>query len=201
MGRGLLYRKNSSSQGGLTVEGYADADWAGFPFDRRSTSGYCTFVGSHLVTWKSKKQSVVARSSAEAEYRAMALVAQQLIWIKILLSEMGFPITRPMELHCNNKAAIYISTNPVFHERTKHIEIDCHFIRERVLSKEIHLAYTKSSDQIADILTKSLSQHQHDSLCSKLCCIILCRLTNLLKLTNPVRLVNWLKSNRPDPPR
>lgn len=117
----------------MTVEGYADADWAGFPFDRRSTSGYCTFVGSHLVTCNSKKQSVVARSSAEAEYRAMALVAQQQLWIKILLSEMGFPITRPMELHCKKKAAIYISTNPVFHERTKHIEMDCHIIRERVL--------------------------------------------------------------------
>ena len=128
-GRGT--RKNSSSQGSLTVEGYADADWAGFPFDRRSTSGYCcTFVGSHLVTCKKKKHSVVARSSAEAEYRAMALVAQQLIWIKILLSEMGFPITRPMD---KKKAAIYISTNPVFHERTKHIEMDCHFLRERVL--------------------------------------------------------------------
>lgn len=99
----MLYRKNDSSQGGLTVEGYADADWAGFPFDRRSTSGYCTFVGSNLVTCNSQKQSVVARSSAEAEYRAMALVAQQQLWIKILLSEMGFPITRPMELHCKKR--------------------------------------------------------------------------------------------------
>ena len=123
-GLGILYRPN----GHLKVEGFTDANWAGSPSDRRSTTGYCTFFGGNLVTWKSKKQTVVARSSAEAEYRAMAHTATELTWLQHFLQEIGFSTPTPIQLSCDNQAAIHIASNPVFHERTKHIEVDCHYV-------------------------------------------------------------------------
>ena len=123
-GLGLLYRSN----GHLKVEGFTDTDWAGSPSDRRSTTGYCTFLGGNLVTWKSKKQTVVARSSAEIEYRAMAHTSSELTWIQHFLQEIGFLVSTPIPLYCDNQAAVHIASNPAFHERTKHIEVDCHFV-------------------------------------------------------------------------
>ncbi|KAK2410134.1 putative mitochondrial protein [Trifolium repens] len=111
-GTGLIYKDRGHTQ----IVGYSDADWAGSPIDRRSTSGYCVLVGGNLISWKSKKQNVVARSSAEAEYRAMALVTCELIWLKQLLKELQFEDTRPMTLICDNQAALHIASNPVFHE-------------------------------------------------------------------------------------
>lgn len=121
------------------------------------------------MIWKSKKQNVVARSSAEAEYRAMAKPTTELIWIKILLEELGFTISSPMKLWCDKQAAIHIANNFVFHERTKHIKLDCHFIRDKVKENVIYLQYVKSADQVADIMTKDLPVLQHQTLKSKLC--------------------------------
>ncbi|XP_057985369.1 uncharacterized mitochondrial protein AtMg00810-like, partial [Hevea brasiliensis] len=126
--RGLLY----GNHGHLNVECFSDADWAGSKVDRRSTTGYCVFVGGNLVSWKSKKQSVVSRSSAESEYRAMAQSVCEVMWIFQLLDETGFKTPLPAKLWCDNQAALHIASNPVFHERTKHIEIDCHFVREKI---------------------------------------------------------------------
>lgn len=122
-----------SSAGSHRITGYSDADWAGCPKDRRSTTGYCIFIGNSLVAWKSQKQSTVARSSAEAEYRAMASTACELIWMKALLWEIGLRHHQAMDMFCDKKSAIHIASNPVFHERTKHhIEIlDCHLVREK----------------------------------------------------------------------
>ncbi|KAL5840804.1 hypothetical protein ACOSQ4_013412 [Xanthoceras sorbifolium] len=100
--------------------------------DRRSTSGYCTFVGSNLVTWRSKKQNVVARSSAEAEFRAVAHGICEVIWIKRLLKNLKISNPLPMKLYCDNKATISITHNPVFHDQTKHVEVDRHFIKEKL---------------------------------------------------------------------
>jgi hypothetical protein len=122
----------------------------------KSTIGFCIFVGGNLTTWKSKKQNVVARSSAEAEYRAMASTASELIWVKQLLMDIGIETRDPMKIFCDNQAARHIALNPVFHERTKHIEVDCHIIREKVQSKEIETMYVKSGDQLADMFTKGL---------------------------------------------
>ncbi|KAB2625777.1 hypothetical protein D8674_017437 [Pyrus ussuriensis x Pyrus communis] len=127
VGRGILMAKNDNTQ----IMGYCDADWAGNAIDRKSTTGYCTFVGGNLVMWKSKKQTVIARSSAEAEYRAMASTACELIWLKGLLCDLGVFTAQPMTLFCDNQAAMHIASNPVFHERTKHIEVDCHYVREQ----------------------------------------------------------------------
>ncbi|RVW91983.1 Retrovirus-related Pol polyprotein from transposon TNT 1-94 [Vitis vinifera] len=153
-GQGVLYQNRGHTQ----VVGYTDADWAGSPTDRRSTSGYCVFIGGNLISWKSKKQDVVARSSAEAEYRAMALATCELIWLRHLLQELRFGKDEQMKLICDNQAALHIASNPVFHERTKHIEVDCHFIREKIASGCIATSFVNSNDQLADIFTKSLRE-------------------------------------------
>ena len=108
LGRGLLYKVN----GHLRVEAYTDVDWARSPSNRKSTTWYCTF----LITWRTKKQTVVARSSAEAEHGAMAHTSCELMWINHLLEELRFVVKLPMTMHCDNQAAIYIASNPVFHE-------------------------------------------------------------------------------------
>ena len=163
-GKGLLFE----DQGHEHIIGYTDADWAGSPSDRRSTSGYCVLVGGNLVSWKSKKQNVVVRSSAESEYRAMATATCELVWIKQLLGELKFGKIDQMELVCDNQAALHIASNPVFHERTKHIEIDCHFVREKILSGDIVTKFVKSNDQLADIFTKSLTCPRINYICNKL---------------------------------
>jgi Reverse transcriptase (RNA-dependent DNA polymerase)/gag-polypeptide of LTR copia-type/Integrase core domain/GAG-pre-integrase domain len=163
-GQGILMKRNYDTN---SIAGYSDADWAG-TFDRKSTTGYCTFVGGNLVTWRSKKQNVVARSSAEAEYRAMASTASELVWIKQLLHDMGFNYNKPMIMYCDNQAARHIASNPVFHERTKHIEVDCHFIREKVQAKEIETSYVNSNEQLADVFTKALDKGQFNRIIGKI---------------------------------
>ncbi|XP_028086237.1 uncharacterized protein LOC114287156 [Camellia sinensis] len=163
-GRGLFYRPSSS----LSVTGFSDADWAGNQTDRRSTSGYCTFVGGNLVTWHSKKQTIVVRSSAVAEYRAMAHTASEILWVQSLLQDFGFSVPTPMTMSCDNQAAIFIANNPVFHERTKHIEVDCHFIHDLLLRKQLVTPYVHSEDQLGDILTKPLARPSFHRLSVKL---------------------------------
>ncbi|CAH9120172.1 unnamed protein product [Cuscuta epithymum] len=163
-GQGLLFE----DRGHRDIVGYCDADWAGCLMDRRSTSGYCILIGGNLISWKSKKQDVVARSSAEAEYRAMALVTCEILWLKHLLQELKYGNTKPAQLMCDNQAAMHIASNPVYHERTKHIEVDCHFIREKITSGHIITKYVNTTGQLADILTKSLRGPRVEYICNKL---------------------------------
>lgn len=144
-GRGLLFSK----KGDLGIEGYTDSDWAGNQIDRKSTSGYFTFVEGNLVTWRSKKQKVVARSSAEAKFRGMSHGVCELLWIKHVLQDLGIDYKDPMSLHCDNKAAIEIAHNPVQHDRTKHVEVDRHFIKENLDRKVIQFPFVRSEDQLA----------------------------------------------------
>ena len=150
-GRGVMFSKHNNP---LEVCGFTDADWAGSITDRKSTSGYFTFVGGNLVTWKSKKQKVVARSSAEAEYRGMAHGVCELLWIRTLLLDLGFELKNTMQMYCDNRAAIDISQNPVQHDRTKHVEVDRHFIKEKLDAKLISFPFVPTEEQLVDILTK-----------------------------------------------
>ncbi|RVW36604.1 Retrovirus-related Pol polyprotein from transposon TNT 1-94 [Vitis vinifera] len=135
--KGILFAKNIDHQ---SIEVYTDADWAGAVDDRRSTSGYFTFVGGNLVTWKSKKQNVVARSSAEAEFRGMALGLCEALWLRLLLQDLGYLSRQPIRLFCDNKAACDIAHNPVQHDRTKHVEVDRFFIKEKLDAKIVEIA-------------------------------------------------------------
>lgn len=122
--------------------------------DSRSTSGYFTFIGGNLVTWRSKKQNVVARSSAESEYRGMTLGICEALWLKFLLQDLCYPLKQPIQVYCDNKAARDIAHNPVQHDRTKHVEVDRFFIKEKLDGKIMELPKIRSEDQLADILTK-----------------------------------------------
>ncbi|KAL0410895.1 UNVERIFIED_CONTAM: Retrovirus-related Pol polyprotein from transposon RE1 [Sesamum latifolium] len=164
LGRRILFKKGKE----LAPEAYTDADYAGSMIDRRSTSGYCTFLGGNLITWRSKKQPIVARSSAEGEFRAMAHGICKLLWLKIIVDNIRVKREGPMKLYCDNKSAINIAHNPVQHDRTKHIEVDRHFIKEKLDSGLISTAYMPSSNHLADVLTKGLPTSRFQELTNKL---------------------------------
>ena len=162
--KGLLFTKHNH----LKVEGYTDADWVGSANNRRSTSGYFTFVGGNLVTWRSKKQLVVARSNAEAEYMGMAFGVCELLWLRNLLMELGVDSQEAMKLYCDNTSAIEIAHNPVQHDRIKHVEIDRHFIKEKLKARIIMFPFVKSEDQLVDVLTKTIANNAFDDSLDKL---------------------------------
>ncbi|RVW57690.1 Retrovirus-related Pol polyprotein from transposon TNT 1-94 [Vitis vinifera] len=164
LGKGLFFQRTTKKE----IEIFSDADWAGSVTDRRSTSGHCSFVWGNLVTWRSKKQSVVARSSAEAEFRAMAQGICEGIWLNRLLEELRVPLKHPMVLYCDNQATISIAKNPVHHDRTKHVEIDRHFIKEKIEEGVFKVSYTPTNCQTADILTKALARVNFEDLTEKL---------------------------------
>ena len=162
---GLWFPKSSSS---LVLKAFSDADWAGCPWDRRSTGGFCIFLGPSIISWSAKKQHTVARSSTEAEYRSLAHTAAEITWICQLFSDIGFTLPLIPQIWCDNVSAIALASNPVFHARTKHVEIDYHYIRELVLAQLLRVHFVCSEDQLADIHTKSLSRQRFLHLRSKL---------------------------------
>lgn len=127
--QGILLRGSDK----LTLQALSDYDCGAYAMTRRSITGYLLLFGQSPVSWKSKKQSTVSRSSSEAEYRAMASASFEITWTIRLLTELGVTALQPVTLHCDNQSTLYIAKNPVFHECTKHIAIDCHFTREKVL--------------------------------------------------------------------
>ena len=156
---GLHIRPNPSG----IISAYSDADWAGSPDDRRSTGGYAVFFGSTLIAWSARKQATVSRSSTEAEYKAVANATAEIIWVQSLLQELGISQSQSPILWCDNIGATYLSANPVFHARTKHIEVDYHFVRERVSQKQLQIKFISSKDQLADIFTKPLPLPQFET--------------------------------------
>ncbi|CAL1400026.1 unnamed protein product [Linum trigynum] len=173
--RVLRYLKAAPGQGlflpaasTLELTAYCDADWAGCWSTRRSMTGYYIKLATAPVSWRAKKQRVVSRSYAEAEYRAMASTTSEVLWLRFLLGELRVPQRSPTVLYCDNQAALHISANPVFHERTKHVEMDCYFVRERVASSDIQPRKVHTSSQLADIFTKALGTKQFHFLLSKL---------------------------------
>ena len=142
------------------IAGYSDADWAGDHDDRKSTSGFVFMMSGAVISWNSKKQTCVALSTAEAEYIALAKAAQESIWLQRLLGDMGECLITPMTIFEDNQSTIAMTKNPQFHGRAKHIDIKFHFIREQVTAKTVELKYCRSSDMIADMMTKGLCKGQ-----------------------------------------
>ena len=157
---GLLYKKSNSSN----CEGFSDSDWAGDVNDRKSTSGYIFQVGDTAISWRSRKQSCVALSTAEAEYIALSQAAQEAIWLRQLYTDLQGEPPKPITVYEDNQAAICLSKNPQGHGRSKHIEIKYHFIREQVNKKTIELKYCQTSNMVADMLTKGLGKERFKKL-------------------------------------
>jgi len=139
-----------------SLTAYSDADWARCPDSRHSTSGYYVYLGDNLVSWSSKRQTTVFRSSAEAEYRAVAHVVAECCSLRQLLQELHLPLAKATIVYCDNVSAVYMTANPIHHRRTKHIEIDIHFVGEKVALGEVRVLHVPSSHQYADIMTKRL---------------------------------------------
>ena len=150
---GLDFTRSKS----LNLTAYSDSDWATDVDDRRSTSGFCIFLGNNLVTWSSKKQPTLSRSSTEAEYRSLASATAEILWLNSLLQELRIQQSRTPIIWCDNLSTVSLSANPVLHSRTKHIELDLFFVREKVVNKDLSVCHIPSIDQVADILTKPLS--------------------------------------------
>ncbi|GMJ10791.1 hypothetical protein HRI_004748300 [Hibiscus trionum] len=150
-GLGLFFH----SKANLQLSCFVDSDYSACPDTRRSITGFCTYLGTNLISWKSKKQHTMSRSTCEAEYRAMASATCELVWLAALLSSFHID-TSPVFLYCDNQAALHLASNQVFHERSKHIEVDCHFVREKLNSGFLKLFHIRSQGQLADIFTKAL---------------------------------------------
>jgi len=185
----LKFLKNSPSQGlffslssPLTLKGFSDSDWGACPYTRRSTTGFCFFLGTSLISWKSNKHTVLSRSSYEVEYRALAQATYEGQWLLYLLQDFLISRPTPVILYCDNKSTLHIDANLVFHERSKHIEIYCHVVRDRVQVGVNHLLLVSSKEQVADILTKILHPGPFNTLQSKIGTIhIYCSLKGTVK--------------------
>ncbi|GJU59044.1 ribonuclease H-like domain-containing protein [Tanacetum coccineum] len=161
---GLQLHVSSTTQ----FSAYTDTDWVGCPVTRRSTFWYCVFLGDNLLSWSVKRQVTLSRSSVEAEYRDVANVVVETVWIRNLLCELHTPLFTATLVYCDNVSAVYMSANPVQHQRTKHIEIDIHFVREFVASGQVRVLHVPSRFQYADIYTKGLPTALFIEFCSSL---------------------------------
>ena len=163
-GLGITYRKT----GKLDLILYTDSDFAGSRMDSRSATGYCTIFGGNLVTWRSKKQSVVSKSGTEAVFRAMSKGIDEIIWIKHLMEELQVPYTKPIILRCDNRSAISIAHDPVHHDKMKHVNIDRFYIQDHLEQGVLKTEHVASEEQCADIFTKGLPTKTLQHLISKL---------------------------------
>ena len=161
---GILIKPSTNIQ----LYAFIDADWAGCPDDCHSQSGHCLYLGPNLISWISKKQAIVSKSSTESEYHGIAYATAEVTWIQSLLKELQVSLAKPPILWCDNLGATYLTANPIFHAYIKPIEIDFHFVREKVANKDIDIHFISSWDQTADIMTKPLGIARYTLLRNKL---------------------------------
>ncbi|GKV29023.1 hypothetical protein SLEP1_g38002 [Rubroshorea leprosula] len=164
----IVQREAHMNVSTFTLYAFSDADWAGCPITRRFTTGYCTLLGGNCISWCAKKQPTISLSSAEAEYKSMASTTAEITWLTYLLQDIGIYIPNPPILHCDNISALHMTVNHVFHGRTKHVEMDYHFVREKVAFGNLVTQYVSSSSQLADIFTKPLPRTSFNELRTKL---------------------------------
>lgn len=163
-GQGILLRGNTD----LTLSAWCDADWTACPLTRRSLTGWFIQLGGSPLSWKTRKHDVVSRSSAEAEYRAMADTVQELLWLRDLLPTLGIAITGPIPIHSDSLSAINLTANPVFYARTKHVGSDCHFIRDEIIRGVIVTKHVSTTSQLVDIKTNALGRKEFETFLLKL---------------------------------
>lgn len=160
VGQGII----QSSSSDLRLSVYCEADWSSCPTSRWSLSSYVAMVGDSSISWRTQKQDVVSHSSADAEYRSMVEASREIKWLKRLLHDLGVPITEPVKLYCGSKSAIYIATNPIFRERTNHVESDYHQVRDTIKAGLITTVHVRTNEQITHVLTKALGRVQFEKL-------------------------------------
>ena len=163
-GQGLFFSSASKQH----LKGYFDFDWASCPDTKRSITVFYVFLGDSLISWKSKKQHTMSRSSTKSEYRSMAALVTEFVWMITFLRELGVDHTHPTLLYCDSQVAIHITANPDYHERTKHIKLDCHFVREKIQYKVAKTFLVPTKHQLADLLTKPLGHQPFNNLLHKM---------------------------------
>nr|KYP72410.1 Copia protein [Cajanus cajan] len=162
---GLHFTSNTT----LDLFAFSDADWVGYPTTRRSITGYCTFLGGNPILWCAKKQHTVSYCSTKTEYRAMANTIAELTWLTFILKDLHISLASPPILYCYNISALHMTINPVFHACSKHIELDYHFVRERVSLGLLVTHYIPTNDQVADLFTKLMSKATFMHFQTKIC--------------------------------
>lgn len=163
-GQGILLRSDSF----LTLKVWCDADFGSCPLTRRSLTGWFIQLGNSPISWKTSKRETVSNSSAESEYRALSTTVKEVLWLKHLLSSLDITFSDPISVHYDNMAAIHLAANPVFHERTKHIERDCYFIRDEIIKGTIATRHVSTKHQLAYIMTKALRRKEFEDFKVKL---------------------------------
>jgi len=164
---GLVIQRNQHK----SIIGFSDADWATDTDDQKFTTGYCIYFGANIVSWSSHKQKVVSRSSTEAEYRSIAAVLAEILWLTSLLQELHIPTEVP-KIYSDNLGAVQLASNPIMHSKTKHFELDLHFVRDNIQQMRVQLIQLPTQFQIADLLTKPISGTTFSRIRDKLMVVI-----------------------------